>query len=72
MFIREKKITCNDYGEVDIIPRTDNGERAVKGKRGKRTRETEPKQKDLNDKNSKRYLVQMGNGNFGIGDIHLS
>jgi hypothetical protein len=72
MFIREKKITCNDYGEVDIIPRTDNGERAVKGKRGKRTRETEPKQKDLNDKNSKRYLVQMGNGNFGISDIHLS
>lgn len=33
---------------------------------------SEPKQKDLNDKNSKRYLVQLGNGNFGEGDLHVS
>ena len=72
MFIREKKIDCTDYREIDIIPRTDNGERAVRGKRGKSHKATEPKQKDLNDKNAKRYLVQLGNGNFGIGDLHLS
>lgn len=72
MFIREKKIDCTNYREVDIIPRTDNAERAVRGKRGEKQRVTEPKQKDLNDKNAKRYLVQLGNGNFGIGDLHVS
>lgn len=72
VFIREKKIDCVNYREVDIIPRTENGERAVKGKRGKRHKVTEPKQKDLNDKNARRYLVQLGNGNFGIGDLHVS
>ena len=72
VFIREKKTDCNTYREVDIIPRTDNAEKAVRGKRGKRRRVTEPKQKDLNDKNARRYLVQLGNGNFGIGDLHVS
>lgn len=72
MFIREKKTDCNTYREVDIIPRTDNAEKAVKGKRGKRHKVTEPKQRDLNDKNARRYLVQLGNGNFGIGDLHVS
>lgn len=72
MFIREKKIDCGSYREIDIIPRTDNAERAVKGRRGKRHRITEPKQKDLNDKNAKRYLVQLGNGNFSKGDLHVS
>ncbi len=72
MFYREKKTDCGAYREVDIIPRTDNAERAVKGKRGKRQRVSEPKQKELNDKNARRYLVQLGNGNFGIGDLHVS
>lgn len=72
MFIREKKVDCQDYREVDVIPRTDNAEKAVKGKRGKRQKVTEPKQKDLNDKNARRYLVQLGNGNFHIGDLHVS
>lgn len=72
MFIREKKVDCGPYREVDIIPRTDNAERATRGKRGKKKKVSEPKQKDLNDKNSKRYLVQVGNGNFGIGDLHVS
>ena len=72
MFYREKKVDCRDYREVDIIPRTDNAERAVKGKRGKRQKVTEPKQKNLNDKNARRYLVQLGNGNFGIGDLHVT
>ena len=72
MYEREKKIDCGDYREVDIIPRTESADRAVKGKRGKRKKVTAPKQQDLNDKNAKRYLVQLGNGNFTYGDIHLS
>lgn len=72
MFYREKKIDCNSYREADIIPRTDNAEKAVKGRRGKPKKVTEPKQKDLNEKNSKRYLVQLGNGNFGAGDLHVT
>lgn len=72
MFEREKKIDCGDYREVDVIPRTNNAEKAVKGKRGKRKKVTEPKQKELNNKNARRYLVQVGNGNFGIGDLHVT
>ena len=72
MFYREKKVDCGTYREVDIIPRTADAERATRGKRGKRKKVTEPKQRNLNDKNSKRYLVQLGNGNFGYGDLHVS
>lgn len=72
VFYREKKVDCTDYREVDIIPRTDNAERNARGKRGKREKESLPKQKDLNDRNSRRYLVQLGNGNFGRGDSHVS
>ena len=72
MFIREKKISCGRYTEVDIIPRTEEAELATKGKRGKKERVTPPKQAALNDKNSKRYLIQLGNGNFGKGDLHTS
>ncbi len=71
MFIREKKIDCNDYREVDIIPRTEEAEKAVKGKRRKRQKVTEPKQQELNDRNSQRYLIQLGNGNFVAGDLHV-
>ena len=63
VFIREKKIDCAEYREVDIIPRTEAAEQASRGKRGKKRKVNAPKQKDLNDKNAKRYLVQLGNGN---------
>ena len=72
LFAREKKTDCGRYREVDIIPRTETGERAAKGKRGRRRKVSAPKQAELNDKNARRYLVQLGNGNFGEGDIHLS
>lgn len=72
VFMREKKVDCGQYREADIIPRTDKADKAVKGKRGKRKKVSEPKQKDLNEKNAKRYLVQLGNGNFGAGDLHVS
>lgn len=72
MFYREKKVDCGAYREVDIITRTDNAERAAKGKRGKRQTVSPPKQRNLNDKNARRYLIRLGNGNFGPGDLHVS
>lgn len=72
VYYREKKIDCTDYREVDIIPRTEAGDIATRGSRGKREKVQKPKQCALNDKNAKRYLVQLGNGNFGIGDLHVS
>ena len=72
VFIREKKTDCADYREVDIIPRTEEAEKATRGKRGKKRKAQRPKQKGLNDKNAKRYLVQLGNGNFHAGDLHTS
>ena len=44
MFYREKKVDCGTYREVDIIPRTADAERAVRGKRGKRKKVTEPRE----------------------------
>ncbi len=65
-FVREKKIYCGEnYKEVDIYTYTENQQKAVKGKRSKKQHESKPKQKTLNDKNARRYLVQLGNLNFG-------
>lgn len=73
MFIREKKIKCGqDYQEVDIIPRTIEAEKNRLGHRIKRKRVSLPKQQNLNDKNAKRYLLQLMNGNFGKKDLHVS
>lgn len=68
-FMREKKIDCGPlYREVDIFPYTTAQKNCSKsGRRSKKIRETEPKQKDLNDKNSRRYLVQLGTLNY-LGD----
>lgn len=66
-FIREKVIDCGEhYREVDVIPYSESQEshNRKKGKRAKRERISEPKQKNLNDKNSRRYFVQLGNMNF--------
>lgn len=72
-FVREKRVYCGKkYEEVDIIPRNAISEKVVKEKRGKRIKESQPAQKNLNDRNSKRYLVQLGNGNFGKGDYHVT
>ena len=66
-FIREKKIFCGDhYREVDIFGYTTAQKNAAaRGKRSKKVQESEPKQKNLNDKNARRYFVQLGNLNFG-------
>lgn len=75
-FTRQKKIYCGDkYLEVDIFPYTETQQEATKRKRGKRSKKekvTEPKQRNLNDKNAKRYFVQLINANFGAGDLHVS
>lgn len=72
VFIREKKTDCADYREVDIIPRTEAAEQATRGKRGKKKKSVAPKQKDLNEKNAIRYLIQLANGNFHTRDLHVS
>lgn len=66
-FIREKKIYCGDrYREVDIFSYTDTQKLSSgRGKRSKKVRESEPKQKNLNDKNTRRYFIQTANLNFG-------
>ena len=46
LFYREKKIDCGEYREVDVIPRTDNAERAVRGKRGTKKKATGPKRQE--------------------------
>lgn len=72
LFVREKKVDCGDYREVDIIPRTEEAEKAVKGRRRKKQRESPPKQRELNSKNARRYLEKLANGNFFSGDLHVS
>lgn len=69
-FTREKRIYCgNDYLEVDIIPVSIA---QIKKGRGKKRKVSAPKQKNLNEKNAKRYFVQLLNSNFGLGDLHLT
>lgn len=72
-FIREKKIYCGDqYREVDIYSYTDiQKTTSQRGKRSKKIKESEPKQKNLNDKNARRYLIQLGNLNFGDDETAL-
>lgn len=69
-FIREKKIYCGNYLEVDIIPKAIDEK--IKGKRNKKRKVSAPKQKKLNDKNARRYFIQIVNTNFNQDDLHLS
>ncbi len=65
-FIREKKIESNKtYREVDIFSTTD-----IQPKISNRTKKeiSRPAQRNLNDKNSKRYFVQLAEANFTEGD----
>ena len=73
-FMREKKIYCGDhYREVDIYSYTDAQKKASsRGKRSKKVKESEPKQKNLNDKNARRYFTQTANLNFGSDALHVS
>jgi len=69
-FIREKRIYCgNNYLEIDIYPCTETKQ---KGKRNKKQNVTAQKQRNLNDKNAKRYFIQLGNTNFGKDDLQVT
>lgn len=57
--------------EVDIYPQTRSGPAPGRG-RGKKKQVSAPKQRNLNDKNAKRYFIQLVNSNFGEGDLHVS
>lgn len=73
-FIREKKITCGEtYMEVDLFPYTKTQqEMNQSGKRSKKKKESSHKQKNLNDKNAKRYFILVMNGNFYKGDYYIT
>lgn len=70
-FTREKKIYCGkQYMEVDIYPQTKAGT-LPRGRR-KKKQVSAPKQRNLNDKNAKRYFTQLFNTNFGECDLHVT
>lgn len=67
-FIREKRIYCGkEYLEVDIVRVTNMPETGRK-KKGK----SSARQKNLNDRRSRRSFVQTANTNFGADDLHIS
>ena len=70
-FIREKQYRCSSiYKEVDIVPFTHNQMMAVQKKRNIYS-ESLPKQRNLNDKNSKRSYVRLIEANFKKGDYRV-
>lgn len=72
-YVREKKIYCGNYLEVDIYGYTDNQLKYNRsGRRSKRIKVTIPKQRNLNDKNARRYLTQLANSNFTEDDLHIT
>lgn len=70
-FVREKKVFCGkDHLEVDVFSLSDRHLR--KRPRRKRERVSAPAQKNLNDKNARRYLRQLLKANFTSGDLHVT
>lgn len=75
--IREKTIYCQgisgnkqpDFLEIDLFPFQ---KPEYQRNRGGKTKMTIPKQKALNDKNSRRCFKLLAKTNFGVGDIHLT
>ncbi|WP_391574516.1 hypothetical protein [Cohnella sp.] len=56
--------------EVDIYPLTQVGP-ILRGRR-KKEKVSAPKQRNLNDKNAKRYFIQIVNSNFSAEDLHVT
>ena len=75
-FIREKKIFCGKkYREVDLFTYTEAQCCASRRpRRSKKVKESVPKQKNLNDKNARRYFTQTAELNFGSDPeaLHVS
>lgn len=75
MGVRKKTRHCSRFGQkaeflqVTYFSYTERG----RGKRrNKRYQESSPKQKKLNDKNSKRYFEALVQSNFGKGGLHVT
>lgn len=69
--IREKKIYCGtQFMEVDIYQCTRSATRPRRRRRKEKV--SAPKQRNLNDKNAKRYFIQLINTNFGKRDLHVT
>ncbi|EJW14533.1 hypothetical protein M5X00_29825 [Paenibacillus alvei] len=68
--VREKKIYCGNYMEVDIYNHTMLT--TMRKGRAKKEKVSAPKQRNLNDKNARRYFIQLVNTNFGKEDLHVS
>ena len=59
-FCREKKVYCGkNYREVDLFVYSSAQAIRAKQRRGKREKISAPKQKNLNDKNARRYFEQL-------------
>jgi hypothetical protein len=72
-FVRQKTIYCGpQYREIDLFTYTSEQKAQAKRKRGAKEKISEPKQKNLNDRNSKRYATQLMHANFGPKDLHVS
>lgn len=75
-FIREKRLGArnNDHMDVDWVSYSDEQAKAVKLPRAKRERASPPKQKKLNDMNSRKYFRMLVIENFDENDniLHLS
>ena len=69
MEYKTKKIYCGKYLEIDIIPTLE--EKQI-SKFGKKISLTSNKQKNLNDKNARRYFCQLLNTNFDSNDLHIT
>ncbi|MFD2306022.1 rolling circle replication-associated protein [Enterococcus termitis] len=67
-FVRAKRIETGPYVEVDIYNYTEEAATIVKNKRPNKRGVSRPKQRNLNDKNSRRHLRWLCQGNFGEGD----
>ena len=76
-FVREKNIWCGaektaQHRMVEIYQYTETQENISKRRRSKKEKVSEPKQKNLNDKNARRYFSQLVHTNFGAKDYHIS
>ena len=69
MEYKTKKIYCGKYLEIDIIPTIE--EKQI-SRNGKKVSLTPNKQKNLNDKNARRYFCQLLNTNFNNNDLHIT
>lgn len=68
-FVRESRTHCGtDYQDVAVYPMTDREKRKT---RNRKEVLSSPAQKNLNDRNAKRYFRQLVKTNFGAGDIAI-